>query len=160
MSSFRNSQNTLGPLIHIFFRKKGEGRRQEKCVNWGFLYQGIGKTSFSVCLLSPVKLMKRMPSLAIFKKKNWSIVDLQCLVNLCYTAKWFSYTHIHTQEKNVTWYRTQWKYPKIYCIWKNNKSQDYVYHDPSYTFLRRYWTLRHLCEQMERTGPFAEVNHS
>ena len=24
----------------------------------------------------------------------WSIVDLQCFVNFCYTTKWFSYTHI------------------------------------------------------------------
>ena len=28
--------------------------------------------------------------------KNWSIADLQCWVNYWYTAKQFSYTHIHT----------------------------------------------------------------
>ena len=26
----------------------------------------------------------------------WSIVILQCCVNFCYTAKWFSYTYIHS----------------------------------------------------------------
>ena len=26
---------------------------------------------------------------------NWSIVDLQCHINFCYTAKWSSYTHTH-----------------------------------------------------------------
>ena len=26
---------------------------------------------------------------------NWSIVDLQCCVNVYYTAKWFSYTYIY-----------------------------------------------------------------
>ena len=26
----------------------------------------------------------------------WSVVDLQCCVNFCYTAKWFGYTHIYT----------------------------------------------------------------
>ena len=25
----------------------------------------------------------------------WSIVDLQCCVNFCYTAKWFSYTYTY-----------------------------------------------------------------
>ena len=25
----------------------------------------------------------------------WSIVDLQCCVNFCYTAKWFNYTYIY-----------------------------------------------------------------
>ena len=25
----------------------------------------------------------------------WSLVDLQCCINFCCTAKWFSYTHIH-----------------------------------------------------------------
>ena len=25
----------------------------------------------------------------------WSILDLQCCINFCYTAKWFSYTYIH-----------------------------------------------------------------
>ena len=29
-----------------------------------------------------------------FNFLNWSIVGLQCWVNYCYTAKWFSYTHI------------------------------------------------------------------
>ena len=28
------------------------------------------------------------------KKFNWDTVDLQCCVNFCCTAKWFSYTHI------------------------------------------------------------------
>ena len=28
---------------------------------------------------------------------NWSTVDLQCCVNYCYTAKWFSYTYIFFQ---------------------------------------------------------------
>ena len=27
---------------------------------------------------------------------NWSIVDLQCCVNFCYTEKWFRYTYIYT----------------------------------------------------------------
>ena len=26
---------------------------------------------------------------------NWSTVDLQCCANLCCTAKWLSYTHLH-----------------------------------------------------------------
>ena len=26
---------------------------------------------------------------------NWSIVDLQCCVNFCHTAKWFSYAYIY-----------------------------------------------------------------
>ena len=35
-------------------------------------------------------------------KKNWCTVDLQCYINFCYTAKWFSciyvyiYLHLHT----------------------------------------------------------------
>ena len=29
---------------------------------------------------------------------NWSVVDLQCCINYCCTAKWFSYTLIYTHS--------------------------------------------------------------
>ena len=32
--------------------------------------------------------------LLIWLKRNWSVVDLQCSVNLCCTTKWFSYPYI------------------------------------------------------------------
>ena len=42
---------------------------------------------------------------------SWSIVDLQCHSNFCYTAKWFSYTYfflknIHFQIFNRAYHRT------------------------------------------------------
>ena len=33
--------------------------------------------------------------------KNWSIVDLPCCANLCYTAKWLSFTHIYILFLNI-----------------------------------------------------------
>ena len=46
---------------------------------------------------SSIYLSKIMPYFHLFLNqyfKNWSIVGLQCCVNVCYTAQWLSYTYI------------------------------------------------------------------
>ena len=37
----------------------------------------------------------------LIKMKNWRIVDLSYCINLCYTAKWLSFTHIYILFLNI-----------------------------------------------------------
>ena len=37
----------------------------------------------------------QLPTMLIFFFFNWSIVDLQCFINFCCTAKWFRYIYIY-----------------------------------------------------------------
>ena len=43
-----------------------------------------------------VRTTQESPIIFIFFKFYWSIVDLQCCINFCFTAKWLSYTYIYS----------------------------------------------------------------
>ena len=58
-----------------------------------FCWKRIRDLYRSLSELSRVLLRCVYSFLSIF---NWSIVDLQCCVNFCYTEKWFIYTYTHT----------------------------------------------------------------
>ena len=45
------------------------------------------------CMLMCTHACTLRSQTCLLKKKNWSIVDLQCWNNFCCTAKWLSYTH-------------------------------------------------------------------
>ena len=47
-------------------------------------------------------------SLWWYSFKNWRIVDLQCCVNFCCMAKWFSYTYICIYIHTHTHTHTRW----------------------------------------------------
>ena len=53
----------------------------------------------------------------------WSIVDLQCCVNCCYTAKWFRYIYVCVYIYNIY----------IYILFHYGLSQDIVYSSLCYT---------------------------
>ena len=55
-----------------------------------FLFHILFAFSKYDCLILFIYISK------LFKKFILSIVDLQCFVSFRYTAKWFSYTHIHS----------------------------------------------------------------
>ena len=56
--------------------------------------------------------IKCMANSIHFKKFYWSIVDLHCFVNFCYTAKWLSYTYIYS----FSYYFPLWLIPDINYI--------------------------------------------
>ena len=52
----------------------------------GFVFWGVGRVSSYIL---------NSASFVCFFKSYWHIVDLQCCVNFCSTAKWLSYTDIY-----------------------------------------------------------------
>ena len=62
---------------------------------------------------------------------NWCIVDLQCCVNSYYTAKWFGYTHTHTNTL-------------FYILFHYGLSQDIQYSSPCYAVGLCGWSILHM----------------
>ena len=62
------------------------------------------------CLLSPTLHQHNVLSIFLFFKINfyWNILDLQCCINFCYTAKWISYlyTFIHQCTLSQAMYKS------------------------------------------------------
>ena len=84
-SIFRWIQNTVDPLPHTHtyscHKRAHVPNSMRTCVHSCMLM-----CTHACTLRSQTRLFK--------KKKNWSIVDLQCWNNFCCTAQWLSYAYI------------------------------------------------------------------
>ena len=66
-------------------------------------------------LLGNSLIFSKLPCIFIYFIFHWSLVELQCFVNYCCAAPWFSYTHIPTHIYSfsyfpfwfITWYWVQ-----------------------------------------------------
>ena len=89
---FRLNQQSFNEQRVQGFQERGEVMMvlvAPVCVLWEF---------WCSCWCSETILFKNQWHHFITTKKdffNWSIVHIQCCVNYCYTAKWFSYTYIY-----------------------------------------------------------------